>query len=488
MSALVTDVQKPAVLSVREGHDIIIDFIDMPEALSYLRNNKSSQIKRLRCFPSCNPTGHKAQGFCGSVVKATLRFATNYSDDDIKTGKIVVLGELCEVSHCGEIISSVLSGPITSKHFDQYTDWHNEDFSLFPASVTRVKGNQSKSAPNTPFAFTVEFKPSSWPYGWKGSRHKAPKHAFVIHVLERLGDIPIAQPVQVHGARVLMRPGQKPVYKKEESALVHFRQIFQARSRIFEVNCCRRANGPMMLNKWAEAIKQKQVVPVAASRNLKKEQMNSALGTSPSSSNGKGTRKLGRKPKSPRKQQATHQPQVLTEDSWGVNEESMAGADALAFLKSDGASSPVRGSRSIDDAMETPVVGASKAYYVDGSLMGGTYTTDSSPGVQQDSIKRSISRSRNSKPPSRYLDNDEVSPTKRIRLHPKSDYGSPSVPLMPALPPATFSGSEEAALLLTVASSASKPAGLVGVSQLEGDTLREATNLRHTLEKESEAD
>ena len=83
----------------------------------------------------------------------------------------------------------------------------------------------------------------------------------------------------------------------------------------------------------------------------------------------------------------------------------------------------------MDDAMETPVVGASKAYYVDGSLMGGTYTTDSSPGVQQDSIKRSISRSRNSKPPSRYLDNDEVSPTKRIRLHPKSDYGSPSVPL-----------------------------------------------------------
>ena len=89
---------------------------------------------------SCNPTGHKAQGFCGSAVRTTIRFADYYSDDDIKTGKIVILGELCEVSHHGEILSSVLSGPITSKHFEQYTDWHNEDFSLFPATITRIKG------------------------------------------------------------------------------------------------------------------------------------------------------------------------------------------------------------------------------------------------------------------------------------------------------------------------------------------------------------
>ena len=298
MSAHEVDVQKPTLLSIREGHDISIEYIDMPEALSYLRNNKSSQIKRLRCFPSCNPTGHKAQGFCGSAVRTTIRFADYYSDDDIKTGKIVILGELCEVSHHGEILSSVLSGPITSKHFEQYTDWHNEDFSLFPATITRIKGGQSRNSVNTrtPCAFTIEFKPSSWPYGWKGSRHKAPKHAFVIHVLERLGETPITQPIQVHGARVLMRPGQKPVYKKDDTPLVHFRHIFQVRSRIFEVNCCRRANGPMMLTKWAEAIKQKEVVPVAASRNLRKEQMNQALGTSIPSS-GKTTRKQARKSK-----------------------------------------------------------------------------------------------------------------------------------------------------------------------------------------------
>ena len=93
-----------------------------------------------------------------------------------------------------------------------------------------------------------------------------------------------------------------------------------------------RANGPMMLTKWAEAIKQKEVVPVAASRNLRKEQMNQALGTSIPSS-GKTTRKQARKSKISRKQQQQPMPDMLSTDTWGVNEESMAGADALAFLK-----------------------------------------------------------------------------------------------------------------------------------------------------------
>lgn len=487
------DVKKPTVLTAREGHNIAIDFQDMPDALSYLRNNKSSQIKRLRCFPSCNPTGHKAQGFCGSSVKVTLRFTTNYSDEDIKTGKIVVVGELCEVNHAGEIISSVLSGPITSKHFDQYTDWHNEDFSLFPATLTRSRMAVVRHAPDTPYPFTVEFKPSSWPYGWKGSRHKSPKHAFVIHVLERQGDTPIKQPVQAYGARVLMRPGQKPMYKKEESPLVHFRPIFQARSRIFEVNCCRRANGPMMLSKWAEAIKQKQVVPVAASRNLKKEQANQAAMANSSSPTASGKRKYAKKLKTPRKLTAPSAVQILPAGpEWSVSEESMAGADALAFLKSDGATSPVRGGRSADDILETPVASSSRAHYTDDPLnasKAGKFKMYSPPSVTQDPVKRSVSRSRNSKPPSRYLDEeDEVSPKKRFRMDTKDLLEPPRVPLMDVLPPptpATFT--DDAALLLTVASSASKPTGQPGCKEeVDVEAQRYPTDLREALQLERE--
>ena len=144
----------------------------------------------------------------------------------------------------------------------------------------------------------------------------------------------------------------------------------------------------------------------------------------------------------------------------------------------------------MDDTIETPVVSASKAHYIDdpptADAGGDRYNSN-------DPIKRSISRSRNSKPPSRYLDYDEMSPSKKVRVQPKLEgYEPPIVPLMAALPPtpATYSGTEEAALLLTVASSVSKPTAPVEVSSKEEkeDIIQNATNLSHMLEKECEAD
>lgn len=39
---------------------------------SYERNNRSNQMKALRCFPLCKSTGHSAVGFCGSSLKTIL--------------------------------------------------------------------------------------------------------------------------------------------------------------------------------------------------------------------------------------------------------------------------------------------------------------------------------------------------------------------------------------------------------------------------------
>ena len=44
---------------------------DDPFGCQYLRNNRSTGQKSLRCFPRCCDQGHKAQGFCGSPVYAT---------------------------------------------------------------------------------------------------------------------------------------------------------------------------------------------------------------------------------------------------------------------------------------------------------------------------------------------------------------------------------------------------------------------------------
>ena len=42
----------------------------------YLRNNKSSDVKNLRCFPRCRDAckgGHSEKGFCGNAVKGVLK-------------------------------------------------------------------------------------------------------------------------------------------------------------------------------------------------------------------------------------------------------------------------------------------------------------------------------------------------------------------------------------------------------------------------------
>ena len=47
-----------------------IQFDDDFEAKQYLRNNRSSGQKSLRCFPRCCDRGHQAQGFCGTPIYA----------------------------------------------------------------------------------------------------------------------------------------------------------------------------------------------------------------------------------------------------------------------------------------------------------------------------------------------------------------------------------------------------------------------------------
>ena len=50
---------------------------------SYSRNNKSVSEKRLRCFPHCNTSGHRNQGFCGDDIIALYTTPLYISDNNI---------------------------------------------------------------------------------------------------------------------------------------------------------------------------------------------------------------------------------------------------------------------------------------------------------------------------------------------------------------------------------------------------------------------
>ena len=48
----------------------------------YMRNNKRSGQKNLRCFPCCLPTGHNAQQYCGRPVTCEAVFPAGVDRDE----------------------------------------------------------------------------------------------------------------------------------------------------------------------------------------------------------------------------------------------------------------------------------------------------------------------------------------------------------------------------------------------------------------------
>ena len=48
----------------------------------YVRNNRGSGRKNLRCFPKCTTSGHVKRGYCGNSISITV-FGKNISEHDL---------------------------------------------------------------------------------------------------------------------------------------------------------------------------------------------------------------------------------------------------------------------------------------------------------------------------------------------------------------------------------------------------------------------
>jgi hypothetical protein len=77
-------------------YSIIFDAGQIGE--KYIRNNRGSGRKNLRCFPKCSNMGHVDRGFCGNDI-AVVVFGKNISKDDcvllqvipLRTSKYVIV-------------------------------------------------------------------------------------------------------------------------------------------------------------------------------------------------------------------------------------------------------------------------------------------------------------------------------------------------------------------------------------------------------------
>ena len=61
---------------------------------TYLRNNRSTGQKSLRCFPRCCDQGHKKQGFCGTPIFATAVIQKTNANVPIEIERVMIVGEI----------------------------------------------------------------------------------------------------------------------------------------------------------------------------------------------------------------------------------------------------------------------------------------------------------------------------------------------------------------------------------------------------------
>jgi hypothetical protein len=200
-----------------------------PVANSYLRNNRSTRQKSLRCFPMCSSKGHVNGGFCGQSLRATIVLGVENNDITapahvpFSTGAYPAVPELPPLSstimpypdlqssvtgltEAGETkkdlfdlndfiiimeIRPVLNPRISGKQFINKQEIHNQlrtkheksslEKELFMGEADLVATDPEKKE----LKLFVVFNPnhSSWDYSWKSNRWSGPNEQHVVDII-----------------------------------------------------------------------------------------------------------------------------------------------------------------------------------------------------------------------------------------------------------------------------------------------------------------
>ena len=154
-----------------------------PFKTHYVRNNRRSTEKNLRCFPCCNSEGHVTQGFCGRgclfrvAVSPTPPELVSAGGFDAAKLSCVVELSLCETApegmpQAGQIYQK---GEITNRiKGDVPEPWTRPYWKGVP---TPVSSN----------AVDFSFTPTHWHYGWRSNKHtNTNRHTCRIYVFHEI--------------------------------------------------------------------------------------------------------------------------------------------------------------------------------------------------------------------------------------------------------------------------------------------------------------
>ena len=151
----------------------------------YVRNNRRSTEKNLRCFPCCNADGHVTQGFCGSGCKFRLTLNSPTSSQPTTISRNA-LSCVVELTMCDEIPVSV---PVVGQTYNANEIWSRLKAGK-PEPWTRPywKGVPEKSTQQMDVVDFI-FTPTHWHYGWRSNKHtNKSRHTCRMHAFAEMSD------------------------------------------------------------------------------------------------------------------------------------------------------------------------------------------------------------------------------------------------------------------------------------------------------------
>jgi hypothetical protein len=145
---------------------------------NYLRNNRLSTQKNLRCFPSCPATGHCTTGSCSCGCIIQLAHATLPHD------KYIVVAEIAPKNNP----NTFKVGNIYRKKFVETAQSHGGQESTITAALSNLNHSltekdcwratllssaecDARDSVAGPAEFMYLVRPSYWHYGWRSHKH-----------------------------------------------------------------------------------------------------------------------------------------------------------------------------------------------------------------------------------------------------------------------------------------------------------------------------
>jgi hypothetical protein len=153
---------------------------ETPIASSYLRNNRSTRQKSLRCFPVCDPRGHIGAGFCGLPLRVKIQLAsTDDSEPEININSYLFIAETRPLSSPGLSSRAAISKQAVMQNIRTKSDKSSDKGELFIGDVTVI------NIKNGTLELLVVFngQHASWDYAWRSNRWSGSQEQHVVDIV-----------------------------------------------------------------------------------------------------------------------------------------------------------------------------------------------------------------------------------------------------------------------------------------------------------------